>query len=167
MLVFLYKFTILSKNHCSRWLQLCVKLFPVLFRLFSKSPSISVSGDFYEKYIVTNCFSVSTHNSYCSLENCKFDILLIGSSFDQILQRLGNFHFTYQIIDCHYILYKYRLSSNVISSTGEVFNQLDHAVHHNLKWKRAEERPSVAKTRLLRKKCKRHYLCSNQKLASI
>ena len=108
--------------------------------------SFSVSSDFYEKYIVTNYFSVSTHNSYCSLENCKFHILLIGSCFDQILQRLGNW--------------------NVISSTGEVFYELDHAVHHNLKWKGAEKRPSVAKKRLLRKKCKLHYLCSNQKLAS-
>ena len=60
----------------------------------------SVSSDFCEKFIVTNNFCVSTHNSYCSLENCKLHILLIGSSFDQILQRLGNFHFTYQIIDC-------------------------------------------------------------------
>ena len=89
-----------------------------------KSLFISVSSDLYEKYIVTNNFCVSTHNSYCSLENCKFHILLIGSSFDQILQRLGNFHFTYQTIDCLYTLYKYRLYSNVISSTGEVFNQL-------------------------------------------
>ena len=63
-------------------------------------------------------------------------------------------------------LYKNRFYSNVISSTGEVFFQLDPAVHHNLKWKEAEKRPSVAKKRLLRKKFKLHYLCSNQKLAS-
>ena len=97
-----------------------------------KSLFISVSSDFYEKYIVTNNFCVSTHNSYCSLENCNFHILLIGSFFDQILQRLGNFQ-AGQIIDCLYTLYKYRFYSNVISSTGEVFNQFDRAVHHNLK----------------------------------
>ena len=50
-----------------------------------KSLFISVSSDFYEKYTVTNNFCVSTHSSYCSVENCKFHILLIGSSFDQIL----------------------------------------------------------------------------------
>ena len=133
-----------------------------------KSLFISVSSDFTKNILrkVTNNFCVSTHNSYCSLENCKFHVLLIDSSFDQILQRLGNFHFTYQIIDCLYTLYKYRFYSNVISSTGEVFNQLDRAVHHNLKWKGAEKLPTVAKKRLLRKKFKRHYLCSNQKLAS-
>ena len=131
-----------------------------------KSLFISVSSDLYEKYIVTNYFCVSTHISYCSLENCKFHILLIGSTFDQLLPRFGNFHFTYQIINCLYTLYKYRFYSNVILSVGEVFNQLDRAVHHNLKWKGAEKMPSVAKKRLLRKKFKCHYLCSNQKLAS-
>ena len=142
--MFLYKSTILSKNQCSRWLQLCVKLFPAFIQIIA----------------------VSTHNSYCSLENCEFHILLIGSSFDQILQRLSNFNFTYRNIDCLYTLYKYSFYSNVISSTGEVFKQLDRAVHHNLKWKGAEEMASVAKKRLLRKKSKCHYLCSNQKLAS-
>ena len=110
-----------------------------------KSLFISVSSNLYEKKIVTNNFCVSTRNSYCSLENCKFHILLIGSSFDQILQRLANFHFTYQIIDCLYTLYKYRFYSNVISSTGEVFNQLDRAVHHNLKWKGAEQNAKCCK----------------------
>ena len=127
---------------------------------------ISVSSNFYEKYIVTKKFCFSTHNSYCSLEKCKFHILLIGSFFDQILQQLGNFQFTDQIIDCLYTLYKSRFYSNVISSTGEVFNQLDRAVHHNLKGKEAEKMPSVEKKRLLGKIFKRHFLCSNQKLAS-
>ena len=120
----------------------------------SKSLFISVSNDFYEKYIVTQDYCVSTHNSYCSLENCKFHILLIGSSFDQNLQRLGNFHFTYQIIDCLYTLYKYRFFSNIISSTGEVFNQLDRAVHHNLKWKGAEKTPSISRNDLFAKSSK-------------
>ena len=105
----------------------------LLFRLLSKLLFVSISSDFYEKYIVTQHFCVSTHNSYRSLENCKFHIFLIGSYFDQILQRLGNFHFTYQIIDCLYTLIEYRFYSNVLSSTGDVFNHFDRAVHHNLK----------------------------------
>ena len=44
----------------------------------------SVSGEFYEKFIVTQDYCVSTHNSYCLLENCKFHLLLIVSSFDRI-----------------------------------------------------------------------------------
>ena len=62
------------------------------------SLSISVSSDFYVNYIETNYFCVSIHNSHCSLKNCKFHILLIDSSFDQVLQQLATFRLTYQII---------------------------------------------------------------------
>ena len=59
---------------------------------FKKSLVISLLKDFYEKYLVTLDYCVSTHKSSCSLNNCstyfdKFHILLIGSSFDQILPR--------------------------------------------------------------------------------
>ena len=137
-----------------------------LFRFLSKTAIFFVSINFYKKYVVTKIFCVSTHNSYCSLGNFKFHILLIGSSFDQILQRLGNFLFRYQIIDCLYTLYKYGFYSKVISSTGEVFNQVDRPVHHNLKRKGAEKMPSVVRKRQLVKNFNRHHLCSNQKLAS-
>ena len=100
------------------------------------------------------------------MENCKFQLVLIGSSFDQILQRLDKYHFTYQIYDCIYTLYKYRFYSNNISSRGEVFNQLNRAVKHNLKCRIPEKLLSVAKKSLLQKKIKRHYLSSAQKLAS-
>ena len=71
---------------------------------------------------------------YCSLDNCKFRILLISSSFNQNFQRLVDL-FSHQINGCLYTLYKSRLNSNVISSNGENFNNFDRAVHHkeNLK----------------------------------
>ena len=100
---------------------------------------ISVSNDFYEKIYRNQKFLyLYPQFFYCSLENYKFHILLIGSSFDQILQQLGNFIFTFRIIDCLNTLYKYRFYSNFISSIGEVFNQLNRAVHHILKLKGAE-----------------------------
>ena len=87
MLVLLYKSTTLGKNHCSKWLLLCVKLFQAFFSNYcKKSLLISISSDFYEKHLVTQNFCVSTNNSYCSLQNLKFHILLIVSSFDQILR---------------------------------------------------------------------------------
>ena len=85
------------------------------------------------KFIVTQDYCVSNHSSFCPVENCKFHLVLIGSSLDQILQRLDKYHFTYQIVDCIYTLYKYRFYFNIISSRGEVFNQLNRAVEHNLK----------------------------------
>ena len=47
-----------------------------------------------------------------------------------------------------------------------MFNQLRRAVQHNLRWKEAENMPSIAKKRLIRKKFMRHHLFPNQKLAS-
>ena len=126
----------------------------------AKSFFISVSENFYEKFIVTQDYCVSNHS------NCKFHLILIGSSLDQILQKLDKYHFTYQIVDCIYTLYKHRFYFNIFSSRSEVFNQLNRAVEHNLKCRIPEKLPSVAKKRLLQKKLKRHYLSSAQKIAS-
>ena len=57
---------------------------------YKKSLFICVSSDFYENYIVIYDYCVSTHNSLCSLANCKFNSILIGISFSQIFQRLDN-----------------------------------------------------------------------------
>ena len=99
----------------------------------AESLFISASENFYEKFIVTQDYCVSNHSSFRPVENCKFQLVLIGSSLDQILQILDKYHFTYQIVDCIYTLYKYRFYSNIISSGGEVFNQLNCAVEHILK----------------------------------
>ena len=59
-------------------------------------------------------------------------------------------------------MYKHRFDSS-----GEVSNQLNCGVQRTLRWKGAKKAPSVARKRLVRKKVlKKHYLCSNQKLAS-
>ena len=117
-----------------------------------KSTKIVVPDGFYEMYELTQVYCVSTHNSYWSLENCNFHILLIGSSFDKILPRLNNFHFTYQIFDCLHTLYKYSFFLNVLLSTAEVFNQLDRAVHHKLKWKGAEKNSMCCKEKTVTQK---------------
>ena len=115
---------------------------------------------FIRKFIDTQDYCVSNHSSFCSVENCKFHLVLIGSLLDEILQRLDKYHFTYQIVDCIYTLYKYRFYFNIISSRGEVFNQLNRADEHNLKCRIPKKLPSIAKKRLLRKKFKRHYFSS-------
>ena len=109
--------------------------YPTFFSDYNaKSLFISVSERFYEKPIVTQENCVSKHSSFGPVRNCKFNLVLIGSSLNQILQRLEKYHFTYEIVDCIYTLYKYRFCSNFISSSrGEVFNELIRAVEHNLK----------------------------------
>ena len=132
----------------------------------SKSLFIFVSNEFYEKYIVAQEFCVSTHSFFCSLEKCKFHIILIGTSLSQNLQRFDKYQNINQKIDCLYILYKHRFFSSSVTSSGEGFNQLSCRVQQNLRWKGAEKTPNVSRKRLVRKKFKKHYLSSNQKLAT-
>ena len=137
--MFLYKSTVLRKNHCFRWLQLCVKLCPAFIQIIVKNRYLFPLRKIYSNQLFLRLYA---------------QFLLFFGKLQlphQILQRLSNFHFTYQIIKCLYTLGNYRFYSNVISSTGEVFNQLDRAVHHNLKSKGAEKMPSVAKKRLYAK----------------
>ena len=132
----------------------------------SKSLFISVSNEFYEKYIVTQDYYVSTHDFFCSLGNFKFHINLIGTSLSQILQKLDKYQYIYQEIDCRYTLYKHRFFSSTVTSSGEFFNQLSCGVQHNLRWKGAEKTPSVSRKRLVCQKFKKHYLSSIQNPAS-
>ena len=120
----------------------------------AKSLFISVSENFYEKFIVTQDYCVSNHSSFCPEENCKFHLVLIGSLLDQILQRLDKYHFTYQIVDCIYTLYKYRFYFNIISSRGEVFNHLNRAVEHNLKCRIPEKLHMVQRNDCCKKNSK-------------
>ena len=63
-------------------------------------------------------------------------------------------------------MFKHRFFSSNVTSSGEIFNQLSRAVQHNLQRKGAEKMPSIAKKPLSWKKIEKHYLYSNQKLAS-
>ena len=133
---------------------------------YNKKSLFSVFSELYEKNIVNQDYGVSTHNFFCSLESCQFQIILIGTFFSQILQRLDKYQYIYQEIDCHYTLYKHGFYSSIVKSSWEVFNQRICSVQHKLRWKRAIKKPSVSKKRLVRKKFKKHYLSSNQKHAS-
>ena len=79
---------------------------------------------FYGKYIATQDYCVSTHDSFCCLGSCKFHIILIGTSLSQILQRSDKYQYICQEIDCLHSLYKHKYFSSLVTSSGEVFNQL-------------------------------------------
>ena len=83
---------------------------------------ISVSESFYEKFISTHDYCMYNHLSICPVENCKFHLVLRGSSLDQVLQRLDKNRFIYQIVDCIYTSYKYIFFSHNLLSRGEVVN---------------------------------------------
>ena len=97
-----------AKKKLSSQLELlCVKTLPSFYSDYSKkSLFISVANEFYENYLVTQDYCVSTHDLLCSSENCKFHLVLIGISVNQILQRLDKRIYIYQEIDCLYTLFK-------------------------------------------------------------
>ena len=73
------------------------------------------------------------------------------------------FCFTYQHVDCLYTLFKYRFSGKVIAKSGQVFDNVQRAVDFNHRNKGMDRMPSIAKKRLLRKKCRKHLFSSFQK----
>ena len=68
-------------------------------------------------------YGVSTHDFFCSLESCKFHLILIGTTLSQILQRLDQYQSIFQEIDCLYTLYKHGFYSSIVKSSEKVFNQ--------------------------------------------
>ena len=98
--------------------------------------------------------------------DCKFHLVLIRMSLSQMFQRFDKYVYIYQEIDRLYTLFKHRFYFSFVTSSGELFNQHSWAIQHNSRWKGAKKMPSIAKKRLIRKKFKKHYLCSDQKLVS-
>ena len=66
-------------------------------------------------------------------------------------------------MDCLYTLIKYQFSGKVIAKSGQVFDNVQRAVHFNHRNKGVDRMPSTAKKRLLRKKSKKHLFSSFQK----
>ena len=124
--------------------------------------SLFISATTYEKYIVCKDYCIAHHNEKtCFLPACKNHIVLLGN-FQELLKKLDTFCFTYQHVDCLYILFKYRFSQKIIAKTGQVFDNVQRAVDFNHRNKGVDRMPSIEKKRLLRKKYKKHLFSSFQ-----
>ena len=82
-------------------------------------------------------------------------MILLGN-VEELLKKLDKFCFTYQHVDCLYILFKYRFSGKVIAKSGQVFDNVQRTVDFNQRNKGVERMQSIAKKRLLRKKVEKH-----------
>ena len=129
-----------------------------------KSLFISVSNESYEKYIVTQDYCMSTHNSSCSSENCKFHFILMGTYFYQIFHRLDKYIYVYQEIDCLYTTLNTDFI-HVLLHQAEKYS-MSLIEQFKITMERSRKDATIAKKRLIRKKYKRHYLSFNEKLAS-
>ena len=132
-----------------------------------KTLFLSVSVKEYKPYLLTEKYSIATHNdNFCPLKTFCYHIILVSSSVKEILETIKNLSHIYQTVDCLYTLYKHRFFISFLEESGVVFAQLTRAVEHNLAKKYVERVPSISKKRLSRKKFKRHLLRAEQRSAS-
>ena len=132
---------------------------------YSKN-SLFISANTYEKYFVNEEYCIARHDDkMCFLPNCRYHITLIGN-IKELLQKLDSFFFNCQHVDCLYTLFKYHFSDKIVLKTGQLFDNLQMAVHFNQQNRGVGRMPSIAKKRLLRKKYKKNLLSSFQKTKS-
>ena len=98
----------------------------------------------------------------CLLPNCRYHIILIGD-LEDLLRKLEAFCSNYQLLDCLYTLFKYRLSGKFVVKSGQFFGIVQRAVPFNHENRGMDRMPSIKKKRLLRKTYKKHLLSSFQK----
>ena len=142
-----------------------LQVIPSFYTNYSKN-SLFISANTYEKYIVSKEYCIARHNDkMCFLPNCIYHIILIGN-IKELLQKLDAFCFNYQHVDCLYTLFKLRFNGKIVVKTGQLFDNLQRAVHFNQQNRGVEKMPSIAKKRLLRKNYKKHLFSSFQKTKS-
>ena len=123
------------------------------YTIYSKN-SLFISANTYEKYIVSKEYCIARHeNKMCFLPNCRYHFFLIGN-IKEWLQKLDAFCFNDQHLDCLYTLFKYRFSSKIVLKSGQLFDNLQRAVHLNQQKRGVDRMPSIPKKRFLRKKIK-------------
>ena len=123
---------------------------------YSKN-SLFISANTYEKYIVSKEYCIARHDDKIYLlPKCRYHITLIGN-IKELLQKLDAFCSNYQYVYCLYTPFNYRFSSKIVVKSGQVFDNLQRAVHFNHQKRALDRMPSMAKKRLLRKKYKKHF----------
>ena len=122
------------------------QVLPNFYKTFcEKALFIYVSVKDYRSYILINEYVVISHNSFCTLKTCRYHIVLISSSTEDLPQKLEDLSYLYQTVDCLYTLYKHQFFGSILEESGFVFTQLDRAVQHNYENKFVEKLPSVSK----------------------
>ena len=146
---------------------MCQVLPDVYKKYCEKALFICVSVKNYRPYLLTNEYSVASHNNtFCPVKNCFSHRILISSSIYELLQKMDDLSFQYQRVNCLYTLYKHQFFGHTNEEAGLVFTQLKRFVQHKLENKFVEKLPSLSKKRLSRKKFKRHLLEVEQRNAS-
>ena len=117
---------------------------PSFYTNYSKN-RLLISANTYEKHIVSKEYCIARHNDkMCFLPNCRYHIILTGN-IKELLQNLESFCFNYQHLDCLYTLFKCRFSGKTVVTSGQVFDNLQRAVHFNYQNGGVDRMPNIAK----------------------
>ena len=114
---------------------------------YSKN-SLLISVNTYKNYNVSKEYCIARHDDkMCFLPICRYHIFLIGN-IKELPQKLDAFCFNYQHVDCFYTLFKYRFSGEIVLKSGQLFDNLQRAVHFNQQNRRVDRVPRIAEKRL-------------------
>ena len=131
-----------------------LQVIPTFCSIYSKN-SLFVSANTYEKSIVNEEYCIARHDDkMCFLPNCSYHKILIGNK-KKLPQKLDDFCFKYQHVECLYTFLKYRLSGKIAVKNWQFFDNLQSAVHFNQQNRGVDRIPSIAEKKLLRKKYKK------------
>ena len=131
-----------------------LQVIPSFYTKYSKN-GLFISANTNKKYIVSKEYCIARHDDkMCFLPNCRYHIILIGN-IEELLQKFDAFFFNDQHVDCLYTLFKYRFSGKVVVKSGQLFDNLQRAVHFNHQNRGVDTIPSIEKKRHLRKKYKK------------
>ena len=97
----------------------------------------------------------------CFLPNWRYHFLLKGD-IKELLQKVDAFCFNHQHVNCQYTLFKYRFNGKFVVKSGQLFDNVQTAVHFKNQNRGVDTMSSIGKKRLLRKKYKTHVLSSFQ-----
>ena len=120
---------------------------------------IFVENEEYSNLLVTKDFAISRHvdNSVCSLESCRYHVLLYHNNIDSLWSALTPLKFRYQNATDVYAYFKLLIMNNAsIEISGDLFSLLQKAVKYNRCAPNAEHRPSVWKKAISRRAFRTH-----------
>ena len=125
-----FQIHLFRKRRNNQMAAVILQVIPSFYTNYSKN-SLFISANTYEKLIVSKEYCIARHNDKIGfLPNCRYYIILIGK-FKDLLQKLYAFCFNYQQADCLYTLFKYRFNGKNVIRRGQVFDDLQRAVHFN------------------------------------
>ena len=127
-----------------------LQIIPSFYAKFQKK--VSSFLQIHIKYTLCKDYCITHHdNKTCFLPACKYHIIL-PRNVEELLKKLDTICFTYQHVDCLYILFKYRFSGEIVAGSGQVFDNVQRAVDFNHSDKGVDRMPSIAKKETLEKK---------------